>query len=278
MVFDDVYVDILAEWKRVKGKGVLQHLLAVLLGVIEGLGDFVKLGFIRQMKELQLQEQTCTEFLKNLLTVENYFQVSTEDNDFLQLDLNAGEDYMYGGLVTVRLFDNDTFEIEIDAVPTISGLTVIKKSFNGKIRDVILGIGQSADLANYGMTSAKLYIFPVKDYHTFEFKPTPFPAFGQYFGNTYNNTFAAIPGNHLRTQDNQCDDVVLINVSINLDNISYVINGKDGNDVFLLGPEQFHIDGGRGQDSYFIPWYGGFTNIVNFADDTAFDSLFLTVS
>ncbi|KAL3847768.1 hypothetical protein ACJMK2_018662 [Sinanodonta woodiana] len=255
MVFDDVYIDILEEWKRVKGKGVLRHLLAVIFGIVEGLGDFVTLGFVRQMRELNLQEQTYMEFLNNLSTVENYFQ----------FDLNAGEDHMFGGLVTVRLFDNDTFEIEIEAVPTISGLTVIKKSFNGKIRDVILGIGQSTDLANYGMTSAKIFIFPVKDYHTFEFKPTPVPAFGQYFGNMYNNTFAAIRGYHLRTQDQQCHDLIILsNVSINLDNISYFISGKD--------------DGGRGQDSYFIPWYGGFTNITNFADDNALDSLFLNIS
>ncbi|KAL3847757.1 hypothetical protein ACJMK2_018651 [Sinanodonta woodiana] len=279
MVFDDVYIDILQEWKRVKGKGALQHLLAVIIGVIDGLGDAITLGFLRQMRELKLQEQTNMEFLKNLSTVENYFQVSTEDNDFLQLDLNAGEDYMYGGFLTVRLFDNDTFEIEIDAVPTISGLTVIKKSFNGKIRDVILGIGQSTHLANYGMTSAKLLIFPVKYYHTFEFKPTPVPTFGQYFGNKYNNTFVAIRGNHSRTKDHQCDDIVYLrNASLNLDNISYFISGKDGNDVFLLGPEQFRIDGGRGQDSYFIPWYGGSTVILNFADDIALDSLFMNVS
>ncbi|KAK3584754.1 hypothetical protein CHS0354_002274 [Potamilus streckersoni] len=279
MVFDDIYLDILEEWKRVKGQGVLQHLLAVIIGVVEGLGDFVTLGFVRQMKQLELQEQTYMEFLKNLSTVENYFQLSEEHNDFLQLDLNAGEDNMYGGLVTVRLFDNDTFEIEIKAVPTVFGLTVIKKSFNGKIKDVILGIGQSTDLVNYGMTSAKLFMLPVKDYHTFEFKPTPFPAFGQYIGNKFNNTFVAIRGNHLRTQDNQCDDIVVLrNISLNLDNVSYFISGKDGNDVFLLGPEQFRIDGGRGQDSYFFPWYGGFTFIENFADDTAVDSLFLNVS
>ncbi|KAL3847756.1 hypothetical protein ACJMK2_018650 [Sinanodonta woodiana] len=278
MVFNDVYLDILEEWRRVKGKGVLQHLLAVIFGVIEGLGDLVTLGFVRQMRELELQEQTNMEFLKNLSTVENYFQVTTDNNDFLQLDLNTGEDHMYGGLVTVRLFDNDTFEIEIDAVPTISGLTVIKKSFNGKIRDVILGIGHSTDLVNYGMTSAKLLMFPVKDYHTFQFKPSPFPSFGQYFGNMYDNTFSASRGNHLITRENQCDDVVLSNVSLNLDDISYFISGKDGNDVFLLGPEQFRIDGGRGQDSYFIPWYGGLTAIANFADDSALDSLFLNVS
>ncbi|KAL3847765.1 hypothetical protein ACJMK2_018659 [Sinanodonta woodiana] len=264
MVFDD---------------GALQHLLAVIIGVIDGLGDANTLGFLRQKRELKLQEQTNMEFLKNLSTVENYFQVSTEDNDFLQLDLNAGEDYMYGGFLTVRLFDNDTFEIEVDAVPTISGLTAIKKSSNGKIRDVILGIGQSTHLANYGMTSAKLLIFPVKYYHTFEFKPTPFPTFGQYFGKKYNNTFVAIRGNHSRTQDHQCDDIVYLrNASLNLDNISYFISGKDGNDVFLLGPEQFRIDGGRGQDSYFIPWYGGYTVILNFADDISLDSLFMNVS
>ncbi|KAL3848452.1 hypothetical protein ACJMK2_019309 [Sinanodonta woodiana] len=279
MVYDDVYLDILDEWKRVKGKGVLQHLLAVIIGVAEGLADFLTLGFVRQIRELELQQQTSMELLKNLSTVENYFQVTAEDNDFLQLDLNAGEDYMYGGLVTVWLFDNDTFEVEVKSVPNITGAIDIKKTFHGKIRDVILGIGQSTDLVNYGITTAKLYMFSVKDYHTFQFKPSPFPAFGKYFGNMYNNTFAAIRGIHSRTQENQCDDTVVpSNVSVNLNNISYSISGKDGNDVFLLGPEQFHIDGGRGQDSYFIPWYGGLTVIANFADDNALDSLFLNIS
>ncbi|KAL3880793.1 hypothetical protein ACJMK2_033004 [Sinanodonta woodiana] len=279
MVLDDIYMDFLDEWKRAKGKGVLEHVFAVIIGIIDGLEDFITLGLTRQMRQLSRQEETYREFLKNLSNIENYFQVSGGKDGFSQLDLNAGEDFAYGGLVSVRLFDNNTFEIEIEAVPTISGLTTLKRLFSGNIKDIILGIGESLDLVNYGMTSAKLLIFPVKSYHTFEFKPINSSSFGRYFGNKYSNTFAAIQGNHSRTQESQCHDTVIqSNVSMQLERISYYITGKDGDDIFLLGPESFHLDGGRGHDSYFIPWYGGLTVIENFAEDAAVDSLFINVS
>ena len=303
LTIDDFYNDISYELSQVKGKSFGDKVVAFFKGFEEGIADVFTLGLVSQLRELDQQKAYDRELLSNLSNPASYFKVSftgqdANGNEVGTVDLTAGILSQYGGFMTVKLNDDDSFTVTLPEVPTEGGgTTTITKTirFDKPINDIVLGVGQ-VETPRYTQKTAKLWFFiPVETADVINgFDEHQSSRYGVYHGNEENNNFYTLQGKRrrkrfavpsrissqfARQQSQTCpvssstDETVIY-----LQSYHYDLYGGGGNDKFFLGSQTSRASGDEGNDLYYLQPDGGKAVINNFALDEEQDTIFLNVS
>ena len=300
---DDFYNDISYELSQVKGKSFGEKVVAFFKGFAEGIADVFTLGLVSQLRELDKQKAYDRELLSNLSNPASYFDVSftgqdANGNEVGTVDLTAGILSQYGGFMTVKLNDDDSFTVTLPEVPIEGGgTTTITKTirFGKPINDIVLGVGQ-VETPRYTEKTAKLWFFiPVETADVINgFDEHQSSRYGVYHGNEEDNNFYTLQGKRRRKrlavpsrissqfakqQSKTCpvssstDETVIY-----LQSYHYDLYGGGGNDKFFLGSQSSRASGDEGNDLYYLQPDGGKAVINNFALDEEQDTIFLNVS
>ena len=277
MSIDDFYYDISAELKKAHGTG--EKVLAFFKGLGEGFVDFLTGGLLSSLKLLNEQKKHDTELLNKFANPRLYFNLSS---DCKMIDFTDGSFSAYGGAISFKLNNDDSFTVTISDVPGEGGLysTKTRRFSCPGLTDIILGIGESETI-EWKTQKAKFWaVIPVASAEIISgYKDDQNSLYGSYTGNKQNNTFIAYQGNFSKVLPNECQDPEATGVvDLRLKNYFYILNGMAGNDTFFLGPQASHVTGGQGHDLYYLGAHGGKTVIDNFAYDKLSDTLWLNVS
>ena len=277
MSIDDFYYDISAELKKAHGTG--EKVLAFFKGLGEGFVDFLTGGLLRSLQQLSEKQKNDTELLNKFGNPRLYFNLTS---DCKRIDFTNGSFSAYGGGLTFKLNNNDSFTVTIADSPDEGGVYSTKtKTFTCPgLSDIILGIGESQSI-EWKTQEAKLWaVIPVASAEVINnYTDDRNSLYGSYTGNKQNNTFIAFQGNFSRVLPDECQDPEATGVvDLRLKNYFYILNGMAGNDTFFLGPQKSHVTGGQGHDLYYLGTHGGKTVIDNFAYDKLSDTLWLNVS
>ena len=277
MSIDDFYYDISDELKKAHGAG--EKIAAFFKGLGEGFVDFLTGGLLRSLKLLNERRKNDTELLNKFANPRLYFNLSS---DCKTLDFTNGSFSVYGGGISFKLNDDDSFTVTLSDAPDENGIYSTRtETFSCPgINEIILGIGQSQYI-NWTTQEAKLWaVIPVASAQVIDnYLNDNNSLYGSYTGNKLDNTFIAYQGNFSKVLPNECQDPDATGqVDFRLKNYFYILNGMAGNDTFFLGPQQTHTTGGLGHDLYYLGTHGGRTVIDNFAYDKLSDTLWLNVS
>ncbi|XP_043919253.1 uncharacterized protein LOC122794689 [Protopterus annectens] len=281
MSIGDFYCDIVSELDKLpKNANNVQKMKAFLNGLKNGALDFGTGGLRREMSEIKNQYEENQELLQNLSIPDSYYKITATDSNFDTIDFIEGILSQYGGLITLNLFNDGNISISIGGVPDGHGgvKTIVKTFYNPKIKNIVLGIGESIQFM-YKKKSAHLWwIIPVKSWDIFcgEIKQH-YSIFGTYYGNDKANTFIApqqVPSYASRIKTNECSssnpDLMYVSK-----NYHYTIYGHGGDDSFFLGPQNSILEGGDGNDLYVFPTTGTTAEIDNFSHDMHNDLLLI---
>ena len=303
LTIDDFYYDISYELSQVKGKSFGDKVAAFFKGFEEGIQDIFTLGLVSQLRELDQRKAYDHELLNNLSNPASYFKISftgqdANGNEVGTVDLTAGILSQYGGFMTVKLNDDDSFTVTLPEVSIEGGgTTTITKTirFDKPINDIVLGVGQ-VETPRYTEKTAKLWFFiPVETADVINgFEEHQSSRYGVYHGNEADNNFYTLQGmrrrkrlavpsrissQFARQQSQSCpvsfstDETVIY-----LQSYHYDLYGGGGNDKFFLGSQTSRVSGDEGNDLYYLQPDGGKAVINNFALDEEQDTIFLNVS
>ena len=216
-----------------------------------------------------------------------------DGNEVGTVDLTAGILSQYGGFITVKLNDDNSFTITLPEVPTEGDeTTTITKTltFDKPVNDIVLGVGE-VQTPRYIRETAKLWLFiPVKKYDLINgFDEHQSSRYGVYHGNEKDNDFFAVQGKRRRKrqakpatipqlQSNECEPGSNDKTTIYLQSYHYDLYGGGGNDRFFLGQQSSRVSGDEGNDLYYLQPDGGKAVINNFALDEEQDTIFLNIS
>jgi hypothetical protein len=148
--FDDFYLDISEELSKVKGKNFETHFNTFVIGVGEGAFDLLTLGYGRQVRQFEAQQEQDLQFLRNISDPVNYFNVTLRgidenDTEVGTVDFTAGMYSGLGGFLTLKLNENGSFTVHLPDVPTESGIpTQVTRTFSfaHPVTDIVLGVGE----------------------------------------------------------------------------------------------------------------------------------------
>ncbi|XP_067895768.1 uncharacterized protein si:dkey-211g8.8 [Heterodontus francisci] len=240
--------------------------------ILEVTNEFNLLSLPSRNLELDKQHQRDMEFIKELKNPENYFDVSEDqksDGCHGMINFFSGKDFAFGGALDVELDDANCVTIGLPD-PTTSEIIQRKHCFLSEcqMNDLVMGIGETQRV-HFIKKSVTLFFFihvhsqevigsMDKIYSTLH---------GSYKGNSKANRFYAVQELPKGLKLGYC-----------LSDYYYQLQGRDGGDAFYLGPQRSSVQGGNGQDLYFIPEWGGVTDIDNWAEDGVIDWLIFNVS
>ncbi|XP_014353851.1 uncharacterized protein LOC106706858 [Latimeria chalumnae] len=251
-----------------------QRFVAVLKGAVFALKDIAKttldivsefsmLSLAYKIPELDERHRKDMALIEELRNPDNYFKLMEErDEDGCHsiLDFASGKDSSLGGAMYVELSDDNCVYIEIED-PIQSTRRNKKTCFPDKctVNDIVLGVGETHKIKLTKKTVTLLFFIPI---HTQEIignmREDSTTLHGTYKGNSASNRFYAVQ---------KLPDGFKYDIS----NYFYNLYGQNGSDTFYLGPQITYVQGGNGQDLYFIPTSGGITSINNHAEDRAID-------
>ena len=114
------------------------------------------------------------------------------------VDLTAGILSQYGGFITLKLNDDNTFTITLPEVHTNGGGTTSATKtlkFDKPVTDIVLGVGE-VSTPHYIHEEAELWFFiPAKGYSIIDgFDKHQSSRYGVYHGNEEDNDFFAVQG------------------------------------------------------------------------------------
>ena len=289
MAIDDFYIDIMEELDKVDWNSPwagLEFIGALVKGIAEGAADFLSGGLRRQMENYKKKEDYDKKLIGNLKNPDNYFKiVKGKKGEEERIDFTQGMLSSFGGYINFRLLDNNQAMLEIGDVS--GNDKTIRETFtvDPKLKDIVLGLGESRGF-KYKHETAKLwFVIPVKSYDLIcGANLHEKSVYGTYYGNAKNNTFYAVqkpkpttkkPGK--KKKEGDCN-FGKFNVKFLTGNYHYNLYGRGGSDTFYLGPEMSTVTGGEGSDVYIIQSDGGKTIIDNFAEDAKHDIVVINVN
>ncbi|XP_068117748.1 uncharacterized protein [Hyperolius riggenbachi] len=283
LVIDPLYHEIKHELDSLPPDAGLQDkFVAVIKGIGLAIRDlansFVDIwkqihvfGWIYNVMSLDAEHRKSMDTVHQLQTAENYFKILDEQDGHTChriVDFTKGEDSVYGGNIHVELTDHSSMIITL--TDPVTSARIEKEILFDKdcdSVDVVLGIGEALNIKMKPKTATAFWFIPLKTEEVIaSITADEKSLYGTYLGNAKPNRFFAVQQN------------VVTGLSYTLDKYHYELHGRDGNDVFLLGPQMTFVHGGNGQDIYYIPLEGGKTDICNQANDKLMDLLIFNIS
>lgn len=269
MVIDDVYMDIQNELNSLpEDAGVLDKLVAVELGFLEGIGRFEIRVFsiiydfnFEAIEEGEKRVDQISDYHK-------YYRVIKEKDGTSTIDFNSGFSTWNGGSIYFCLADQGQSEFCMDNF--ISN----DESLGNKCwsidtqgsNDIILGLGESHQLEYKTLDNIFLFFIPAGSVTVVSgYKAISNSRYGTYKGNRNSNRFFAVQ----EAKDQHVIEVML--------NYYYQLYGEPGDDIFFLGPQRSYVEGSGGKDTFIIPENGGITIINNYDPSKAVDTLHFKV-
>ncbi|XP_063802061.1 uncharacterized protein LOC134969810 [Pseudophryne corroboree] len=224
------------------------------------------IGLFYNIHNLETEHRQSMDTVHQLQTAENYFKILDEQQDgkcHKLIDFTKGEDSAYGGNLRIELTDHSSMVITLHDPITSNRITKeIYFEKDCESVDLVMGIGEAVNIQMKQKSATVLWFIPVRKESVISSITQDIATlYGTYLGNAKPNRFYAVQQN------------IIKGLSYTLDKYHYELYGKDGNDIFFLGPQNTFVHGGNGQDIYYIPQDGGITEICNQADDKAMDLL-----
>ncbi|XP_072278607.1 uncharacterized protein [Pyxicephalus adspersus] len=252
----------------IKGVGLaIRDLANSFLDVLKQINIF---GIIYNVYSLEQEHRRSMDTVHKLQTAENYFKILDEKDSSTchkKLDFTQGEMSAYGGNLRVELTDHNSMIVTLtDPVTSQRIEKEILFEKDCETEDFVLGIGEAVDIKMKQKSATIFWFIPVKTEEVISSMTLDDRSLhGTYLGNAKPNRFFAVQQN------------IIKGLSYTLDKYNYELYGRDGNDVFFLGPQLSFVHGGNGQDVYFIPLDGGKTEICNQAPDKQMDLLVFNI-
>ncbi|XP_077307303.1 uncharacterized protein LOC143927196 [Lithobates pipiens] len=253
----------------IKGVGLaIRDVANSFLDVLKQINIF---GIIYNVYSLEEEHRKSMDTLHELQTAENYFKVLDEKDGgacHKKIDFTQGEKSAYGGNLRVELTDHRSMIVTLtDPVTSQKNAKEIWFEKDCETEDFVLGIGEAVNIKMQQKTATALWFIPIKTEEVISsMTPDDRSLYGTYIGNAKANRFFAVQQN------------IIKGLSYTLDKYHYELYGRDGNDIFFLGPQMSFVHGGNGQDMYYIPLDGGKTEICNQATDKLMDLLVFNVT
>ncbi|XP_043542282.1 uncharacterized protein LOC122547764 [Chiloscyllium plagiosum] len=265
------------------GASTGQRCLAVLKGIalafrdiaqslLDVVGEFSPWSLIYRIPELDEQHRKDMKFIEELKSAESYFTVTEytqADGCHGMVNFLSGKDSAFGGALDIELDDANCMTVRMPD-PVGSGTIERKHCFptHCSVNDLVAGMGETQRVHLIEKSVTLLFFIHV---HTQEvigsLTEDRSTLHGSYTGNSRPNRFYTVQELPKGAK-----------LTYSLSDYYYSLRGRDGGDAFYLGPQRSSVQGGNGQDLYFIPEWGGVTDIDNHAEDGATDWLLFNVS
>lgn len=229
------------------------------------------LGVIYNVYSLEEEHRKSMDTVHELQTAENYFKILDEKDGgacHRKIDFTQGVKSAYDGNLRVELTDHRSMIVTLtDPVTSQKNETEIWFEKDCETEDLVLGIGEAVNIKMQQKNATALFFFPMKTEEVISsMTPDNTSLYGTYIGNAKANRFFAVQQN------------IIKGLSYTLDKYHYELHGRDGNDIFFLGPQMSFVHGGNGQDIYYIPLDGGKTEICNQATDKLMDLIIFNIT
>lgn len=279
MGIDTFYNDISKELEALPpSASITQKVGAVFKGIGEAFVDLFEeftlpgqiFGAIDNSHKLDEQYDNDRSFLRQLSDYHSYFTVVKEEGSGAsEINFAGGAESWNGGDITFRLGESGFSTLTLEAVD--SNGRFLHEDHNvatGGVEDIVMGIGESHSISFKKQTVKFLWFIPVHSRTLISGTSGERQTLhGSYYGNSQGNTFFAVQS--LPPQGNS--------LGYNLDDYHYRLFGREGDDIFYLGPQHSYVEGNEGSDTYFVNTSSVYTEINNYADDGEIDYLILNL-
>ncbi|XP_055744646.1 uncharacterized protein LOC129827645 isoform X1 [Salvelinus fontinalis] len=269
MIFDDVYLDIQTELIHLPpNAGVLAKIRAFFVGFGKGLLHFILdvASFFYTIPYREIEEGR--RLVQQISDHQKYYTFTEVQDGRKAIDFTAGEDSWNGGNITFCLSDQGPSDFCMDYFVS-SDENLGKRCWTidtHGTKDIVLGIGESHRLTYKNIDIKILFIKVGSRSVVSGYEALSDTRFGTYWGNNEANNFFAVQ----KADDDHGIEVML--------SYYYKLYGKNGDDVFYLGPQKSYVEGCGGKDTFIIPVYGGNTIINNYDPFKSTDVLLLGVN
>lgn len=228
-------------------------------------------GMIYNVYKLEEEHRKSMDTVHELQNAENYFKILDEKDGgacHRKVDFTQGEKSAYGGNLRVELTDHRSMIVTLtDPVTSQKNVKEIWFEKDCETEDLVLGIGEAVNIKMQQKSATAFWFIPIKTEEVISsMTPDDRSLHGTYIGNAKANRFFAVQRN------------IIKGLSYTLDKYHYELYGRDGNDIFYLGPQMSFVHGGNGEDIYYIPLDGGKTEICNQATDKLMDLLVFNIT
>lgn len=291
MTIDDFYVEIVDELSMVNWKGPwapLEAIGAIIVGIIEGGIDLVTGGLIRQLKQLGQEHKANQKLLGELANEQNYYNIDLGGDGSKRFNFLNGTMSIFGGDITFELLDNGHIKLRIDNVPKLGGgvhtISQIISDIPKDVNDIILGLGQSREFTYQTKKAKLLWLITIKSYKIIcSERLINSSLHGTYYGNCKDNRFFAVQHTPKLGKESEIGKECTskyghFDVDFAVNHYSYNLYGRGGDDVFFLGRQSSHVEGGEGSDLMLLQDNGGVAIVNNFARDGNRDMMYLNSS
>lgn len=282
--FNEFWESISNAWNELDVNATIgDKVVAVLKGIGTGMKSLFQQftlvgqiwGAVEQANEIKQQQQKDQELLRDLRDINNYYKIEKQGEGAV-INFAAGSHSWNGGDIQFMLGDDGyatittipTTYLEHLIIKLLHNYKKTKRVYVGKnTNSIVAGFGQTHEV-KYTRQSAKFFWFiPVYSADVISgLNPISSSLRGKYYGNANNNTFYTVQ---------ELPDSYRDQIHYTLEEYTYGLYGEAGDDMFFLGPQAAHVEGGPGYDYYYVPSYGGFININNYAKDMKHDILYI---
>lgn len=230
---------------------------------------------LQQSEALEDQYREDVKLLSLLSDYRNYFSIyQTDENGPATIDFASAPASYYGGNLQFKLGDPGyDSSLIIDNMVDMSGeqqSRTFSVNTDG-VQNIVLGAGQTPEITMESRTVKMLWVIPINTKQviarneqggidTDEGSNT-----GSYVGNNKNNVFQTIQQQPVDNDGNA--------VGASLSSYSYTMKGLAGDDLFILGPQQIHVSGDQGADTYIAGEHAAEWLTINNFDDSTQPSL-----
>ncbi|XP_059505298.1 uncharacterized protein LOC132210071 isoform X2 [Stegostoma tigrinum] len=253
-------------------KGIALALRDIGQSILDVAAEFSPWSLAYRIPQLDERHRKDMKFIEELKSAESYFTITGDtqaDGCHGVVDFLSGQDSAFGGALDVELDDANCMTVQI---PNPIGSGTVEKVHcfpaHCSVNDVVAGIGETHWIHLIEKSVTLLFFIHV---HTREvigsLTEDRSTLHGSYTGNSQPNRFYTVQELPKEAK-----------LTYSLSDYYYNLRGRGGQDAFYLGPQRSSVQGGNGQDLYFIPEWGGVTDIDNHAADGVTDWLFFNVS
>ena len=234
------------------GASTGEKILAVVKGIWYSLGDIADtvtggiFTFSDKSQKLDEQFDNNQAFLQQLSDYNNYFSVVKESGSgSTAINFAGGKESWNGGDIVFVLKDDGLGDLTMTTTNTDGqevDTYVENIAFGPNANDIIMGIGESHTV-NFRTERVKvLWFIPVDTKRIISgLNDDSSTLQGSYTGNSRSNNFFSV-------QELPSDS----GLKYNLEDYFYHLIGGDGDDMFYLGPQHALVEGGLGEDVYFV--------------------------
>lgn len=269
MANDDVYMSIEEKLENLPpDAGTLDKIGAVIKGVGEGIVHFAfdVASFFYTIPYHEIEEGN--KLVQRISDYHKYYTFPEVQDGRKAIDFSSGDASWNAGSITFTLHERDS-DLCMDSFVSYDE-SLQKRCWSIKThqtKDIVLGTGESHKLT-YSSIPLKVLLFIPAGHETVVsgYEALSHTRYGTYYGNDQDNHFFAAQAN----SDAHVMEIML--------SYYYNLYGNAGADIFYLGPQRSYIEGQSGKDTYVIPGTGGNTNINNYDNNKATDSLIFSVN